>query len=103
MLGSLHHVVRWLRLALACLVLAGAGASMPASALPNAQAAVVVVQQGVPGRYRAAAHTVPKHQPALTVGRMFSPAPTSFAGRVREAEPPRPPQRLFIAHRALLH
>jgi hypothetical protein len=99
--GSLHRVVRWLRLALACLVLAGA--AMPAHALPNARAAAVVaLQQRGPVKQRAVADTPREHLPPAPVGNAWLAGPAPFAGRVREALEPSPSRRLFLIHRALL-
>ncbi len=98
MLGSLHRVARWLRLALACLALAGAG--VPAHALPELRAVVTV---------SAERETAAKPRPAARVSasrvvarRVERPGRTPFAGRSREARPPGPPRRLFLTHRALL-
>ncbi len=100
MYGPLHRVVRWLKLALACLALAGA--IMPAHALPRTQAAVVAVQQQGSERQRAAADTAPEYLQAAALGSPWRAVHAPCAGGVREALAPSPPRRLFLVHRALL-
>ena len=98
--GSLHRIIRWLRLALACLTVAGASA--PAHALPSTEPVVAVLAaRRAPESYtavRAVASVRPVSQGFTRLTRR-----ASFPGRVREAHAPRPPRRLFLAHHALLH
>jgi len=101
MSGPLHHMTRWLRLALACLALLGASAS--AHALPTAAAVVAVwVERHEPEKPRTVAQApVYRGQEASEAVRSASrPLPT---GGIREARAPGPPPRLFLTHRALLH
>jgi hypothetical protein len=101
MLGHLHHVARCLRLALACLVLAGA--SVSAHALPSAEAAVAV---SIDRRVPAAQHRsieVPARVRAAPPGGFGALERVGLASSAREAHAPSPPRRLFLLHRALLH
>ncbi|WP_375771471.1 hypothetical protein NR798_11375 [Archangium gephyra] len=101
MSGPLHHMTRWLRLALACLALLGASAS--AQALPTAAAVVSVwVERHEPERPRTVAQAPVHrgHESSQEVRRVSRPP---FAGGIREARAPGPPRRLFLTHRALLH
>ncbi|HYO65699.1 MAG TPA: hypothetical protein VEU33_06415 [Archangium sp.] len=97
----LHHMARWLRLALACLALVGASAS--AHTLPTAAAVVsVLVERQEPERPHAVVRApVHRRQEASEAVRRI-PRPPSTSG-IREARAPGPPRRLFLTHRALLH
>ncbi|HEX5752371.1 MAG TPA: hypothetical protein VFZ09_39565 [Archangium sp.] len=101
MSGPLHHMARWMRLALACLALVGASAS--AHTLPTATAVVsVLVEQYAPERprteVRAPVHREPESQREVRL----DSRPLSTGG-IRETRAPGPPRRLFLTHRALLH
>jgi hypothetical protein len=98
--GSLHRVIRWLRLALACLTVAGARA--PAHALPGTEPVVAVLA----ARRAPEFHTAVRAVASVRPGSQGFARPThraSFPGRVREAHAPSPPRRLFLAQHALLH
>jgi hypothetical protein len=100
MSGPLHHMARWLRLALACLALVGASAS--AHTLPTAAAVVSVqVERHVPERPRLVAQAPVHLGHEVPEGARFASRPPSTGG-IREARAPGPPRRLFLTHRALL-
>lgn len=101
MSGPLHHLARWLRLALACLALVGASAS--AHTLPTVAAVVaVLVERHEPERpLQVARAPVQRGQEPLEGVRRASRPPAP--GGLREARVPGPPRRLFLTHRALLH
>jgi hypothetical protein len=101
MSGPLHHMARWLRLAMACLALVGASASAHA---PPAAAAVVAVwvERHAPERPLTVARApVQRGQESLEGVRLAARPPSP--GGIREARAPGPPHRLFLTHRALLH
>jgi hypothetical protein len=99
MLRPPHLVLRWLRLAMACLALAVGGT--PAQARPGPEAPVaVLVDRSAPAESRPGAersvHVAPLH---IKEGPARAVAPLASAGRGAE---PGPPRRLFLLHRALL-
>jgi hypothetical protein len=101
MFGPVQRLVRWLRLVLACLMVAGAGAT--AHALPPARAAVtaVLVEAREPTRHLTATET------AVYVGQVVAGGArllsrTSSTSHGLEPPPQGSPHRLFILHRALL-
>src|SRR5687767_8492945 len=100
--GSLHRIIRWLRLALACLTVAGASAPTLAHALPSTEPVVaVLVARRAPEQHPAVRAVAPVRPASQGIARFQQRA--SCTGRVREAHAPSPPRRLFLAHRALLH
>ncbi len=101
MSGPLHHMARWLRLAMACLTLLGASAS--AHTLPAAAAVVAVwVERHEPEKPRTVAQAPVRLGQEASEGVRLVPGPPSTGG-IREARAPGPPRRLFLTHRALLH
>jgi hypothetical protein len=101
MLGHLHRVARWLRLALACLVLAGSGAS--AYVPPSAEAPVaVLVERRAPTTQRGTV-AAPAHVQADIRGGSGVLERVWLESSLRESHAPSPPRRLFLLHRALLH
>ncbi|WNG55530.1 hypothetical protein F0U59_12625 [Archangium gephyra] len=101
MSGPLHHMARWLRLALACLALVGASAS---AHTPSAATAVVavLVERHEPERPHAVARAAVHRGQEDSKGVRRMSRPRSIGG-IREARAPGPPRRLFLTHRALLH
>ncbi|MFE8596042.1 hypothetical protein AB8V91_03645 [Archangium violaceum] len=101
MSGPLHHMARWLRLALACLALVGASASAHTPPAATAVVAVLVERSESERPHVVARAPVQGGQERSEgVRRMSRPLST---GSIREARTPEPPRRLFLTHRALLH
>lgn len=100
--GHPSHLLRWLRLFLACLTLVGSGAS--AQALPRPAPVSASQSSGsastprAPELVRYAWHATPGQAQPTASATSTSPV----HGRVQR-HPPGPTRRLFLLHRSLLH
>ncbi len=99
MLGPLHRVALWLRLAVVCLLLTGISASAPS--MGYREAVVMIAAAREPARQRVAP------APSVDVAEAIAPAaPVSWADPtavcVAAALSPLPSRRLFLLNRALL-
>jgi hypothetical protein len=101
MSGPVQRLVRWLRLVLAFLMVAGAGAT--AHALPPAQAAVtaVLVESRGPTEHRTAIERA-VHVGQVEEGDARLLSWSVSTGHGLEPPPAGSPHRLFLLHRALL-
>jgi hypothetical protein len=95
MLRSSHLLLRWLRLAMACIALAIGATPAPAQSLPDAPAAVRVVGRSTAPQ--ASVRATPRQEAPTRTD-----APTGPSRHVAPSRVPRPSGRFFILHRALL-
>lgn len=101
--GHSSHLLRWLRLFLACLTLVGSGAS--AQALPRPAPGSASLSGGsastprAPELVRYARHFLRPARPTPTV----SAAPLAPVNSHTRRHPPGPTRRLFLLHASLLH
>lgn len=101
MFRASHPLLRWLRLAMACLALA-AGAT-PAHAQPGPEAPVAaLVVQVAPARPHAREERGVHVAPIKVVAPSEAGRPPESAGRLAPSGPQGPSRRLFLLHRALL-
>lgn len=101
MLRPSPRLLRWLRLAMACLALAVGGTPAHAGPIPDAPVAVRMVERSTaPASLTRAEQSV--HATPLRTVHAGTAAPSEPSRRIAESHGPRPSRPLFILHRALL-